>query len=148
VNRISWQEYFMNIAKVVGTRSTCLRRQVGAVIVKDKRILTTGYNGIPSGLEHCTPISCFRMANDIPSGEKLDLCDGIHAEQNAIIHAAKHGINIDGSELYITLFPCFTCAKMIINSGIRKIYVLEDFNNPASKNILEKAGIKWEIING
>ena len=108
--RISWDDYFMEIAGVVAKRSTCLRRQVGAVLVKDKHILATGYNGAPKGLKHCSDTGCMRQ--DIPSGERHELCRAIHAEQNAIVQAARHGVKIDSCTLYCTLAPCSLGAKM------------------------------------
>ena len=120
--RKSWDEYFMEIAEIVKTRSTCLRRQVGAVIVKDNRIITTGYNGAPSGLRHCTDIGgCERERLHIPSGQRHELCRALHAEQNAIIQAAKVGVSTEGATIYITLQPCVICAKMLVNAGITRI---------------------------
>jgi dCMP deaminase len=120
--RPSWEEYFMEIARVVATRSTCLRRQVGAVVVKNRQILATGYNGVPRGIEHCDVRGCLRDQLGIPSGERYELCRGLHAEQNAIIQAAYHGVAVNESELFSTLQPCVTCAKMIINAGITAVY--------------------------
>jgi dCMP deaminase len=117
--RPDWGPYFMEIARIVSMRSTCLRRNVGAVIVKDKRILASGYNGAPSGLKHCAEVSCLREKLNIASGERHELCRGLHAEQNAIIQAAYHGVSINGAELYCTHLPCSICIKMLINAGIR-----------------------------
>ena len=111
----------MEIAHLVKRRATCLRRQVGAVLVKDKNILATGYNGTPSGIQHCLDRGCLREQMGIPSGERHEICRGLHAEQNAIIQAAKHGTNIDGATLYCTNQPCGICAKMIINAGVKHI---------------------------
>lgn len=145
--RASWDEYFMEIAEVVKTRSTCLRRQVGAVIVKDNRIITTGYNGSPSGLDHCLDIGhCERQRLGIPSGQRHELCRALHAEQNAIIQAAKLGISTDGGTIYITLQPCVICAKMIINSGIVRIIHKGEYPDPLSKMILEEAKIDITAI--
>ncbi len=120
--RASWDQYFMEIAEIVKTRSTCLRRQVGAVIVKDNRIITTGYNGAPSGTHHCTDVgTCQRIELNVPSGERHELCRALHAEQNAIIQAANIGVSTEGATLYVTLQPCVICAKMSINAGIKKI---------------------------
>ena len=117
--RASWDEYFMQIVEVVKTRSTCLRRQVGAVIVKDNRIITTGYNGAPSHLKHCTELGgCEREKMGIPSGQRHELCRALHAEQNAIIQAAKLGNTTEGATLYVNVQPCVICAKMLINAGI------------------------------
>jgi len=140
--RPSWNRYFMDIAKLVAKRSTCLRRQVGAILVKDKRILATGYNGAPSGLAHCTVIGCYRQKHNIPSGERHELCRGLHAEQNAIIQAAYHGISIKGATLYCTNMPCIICTKMLINSGIKKIYYLEGYADPLAREMMKEAGIE------
>ena len=123
--RPSWDSYFMQLAQVVAGRSTCLRRQVGAVMVKDRQILSTGYNGSPSGLLHCDEIGCLRQSLSVPSGERMEICRAVHAEQNALIQAAKHGVAIDGADLYCTHQPCVQCTKMMINVGIRRVvYIL------------------------
>ncbi len=140
-NRPSWDEYFMRIAQLAATRSTCLRRQVGAVIVKDKRVLSTGYNGSPSGLEHCLNVGCLREQMNIPSGERHELCRAIHAEQNAIIQAATSGVSIEGATLYSTTYPCVLCAKMIINAGIRTIYITDGYPDDLSKQLIDEAGL-------
>ncbi|PLX98949.1 MAG: cytidine deaminase [Desulfuromonas sp.] len=148
MDRPSWEEYFMDIAKLVAKRSTCLRRQVGAVIVKDKNILATGYNGTPSGITHCSETGCLREQLKIPSGERHELCRGLHAEQNVIVQAAKHGINIDGSTLYCTSSPCIICSKMIINSGIKEIVYLDGYPDILSKDILAESEIDFRVFNG
>ena len=141
--RVSWDEYFMQIAEIVKTRSTCLRRQVGAVIVKDNRIITTGYNGAPSGLKHCTEIGgCERQRLNIPSGQRHELCRALHAEQNAIIQAAKIGVSTEGATIYITLQPCVICAKMLVNAGITRIVHKGEYPDELSRSILEEAGIE------
>ena len=117
-NRPSWDEYFMKMANDVATRTTCLRRGVGAVIVKDRRILATGYNGVPTGLTHCSETGCLREQLGVPSGQRHEICRGLHAEQNAIIQAARYGINIAGATIYVNTQPCVVCAKMLINAGI------------------------------
>jgi dCMP deaminase len=132
----------MQIAHLVATRSTCIRRRVGAVIVKDKRILSTGYNGAPSGLLHCLDIGCLRDKLKIPSGERQELCRGLHAEQNAIIQGAMYGVSLMGSVIYVTNQPCITCAKMLIQSGIIKIYYQGDYPDPLSLEMLDEAGIE------
>jgi len=132
----------MHITRQVARRSTCLRRQVGAVIVQDKRILTTGYNGPPTGLAHCEEVGCIRQQMDVPSGERTELCRGLHAEQNAIIQAALHGVRIAGSDIYITLQPCVLCAKMLINAGIRRIVYDGDYPDELARRMLAEAGIK------
>jgi dCMP deaminase len=139
--RPSWDEYFMRIAMLASTRSTCLRRQVGAVIVKDKKVVATGYNGAPSGLKHCLDIGCLREEMGIPSGQRHELCRAIHAEQNAIIQAATSGVSIKGGILYSTTFPCILCAKMLVNSGIHEIYISEGYPDELSKQILDEAGV-------
>lgn len=120
--RPTWDEYFMQMAQVVAGRSTCLRRQVGAVIVKDKQILSTGYNGSPSGLTHCVQTGCLRQKLGIPSGERTEICRAVHAEQNALVQAAKHGVSISGSDIYTTVQPCVLCTKLIINAGIKRVF--------------------------
>ncbi len=129
-SRMSWDEYFMEIAELVGRRTTCLRRQVGAIAVMNRRILTTGYNGAPAGIRHCLERGCLRESKNIPSGERHELCRGVHAEQNCIIQAAMHGIRLEGATMYITTFPCVTCAKMIINAGFSKIIYDNPSGNP------------------
>jgi len=140
--RPSWHEYFMRIAMLAATRSTCLRRQVGAVIVKDKKVLATGYNGSPSGLKHCLDVGCLRDQMGIPSGQRHELCRAIHAEQNAIVQAATSGVSIKGGILYSTTFPCILCAKMLVNAGIKEIYIAEGYPDDLSKEILDEAGVE------
>jgi len=142
--RPSWHHYFMDITERVASRSTCLRRAVGAVVVKDKRILTTGYNGAPSNIRHCRETGCLRERLNVASGERHELCRGIHAEQNAIIQAAYHGVSIKDSTLYCTNLPCSICAKMIINAGIRKIIYLSGYADALSEAMLTEARV--EII--
>ncbi|HZX20934.1 MAG TPA: dCMP deaminase family protein [Clostridia bacterium] len=144
--RPSWDEYFMEIAEVVKTRSTCLRRQVGAVIVKDKQILSTGYNGAPTGLKHCEEVGCLRQQLNIPSGEKHELCRGLHAEQNAIIQASLHGVKIEGATIYVTTQPCSVCAKMLINSGIKRLVYTGDYPDELADQMLKESGIVIEKI--
>lgn len=144
MSRPSWPEYFMAITKMVAKRSTCLRRHVGAILVKDKRILASGYNGAPTGLKHCDEVGCLREQLSVPSGERHELCRGLHAEQNAIIQAAYHGIIIRGSTLYCTNRPCIICSKMLINAGIKKIIYGKGYNDPLADQILEEANIKIE----
>ncbi|PIP36596.1 MAG: cytidine deaminase [Desulfobacterales bacterium CG07_land_8_20_14_0_80_52_14] len=139
--RPSWETYFMDIATLVARRSTCLRRSVGAIIVKDKRILTTGYNGAPSGIRHCLETGCIREQMGLASGERHELCRGIHAEQNAIIQAALHGVSIKGADLFCTNLPCAICAKMLINAGIRKIYYKSGYADHMSTQMFEEGGV-------
>ena len=141
-HRPSWEEYFMDIAVLVSRRSTCLRRAVGALIVKDKRILSTGYNGAPSGIRHCGEIGCLRETMNVASGQRHELCRGIHAEQNAIIQAAYHGVSIQNATLFCTNLPCSICTKMIINAGIRKIYYQSGYADELSTDLLPEAGIE------
>jgi len=132
----------MTIAEMVAKRSTCLRRHVGAILVKDKRILATGYNGAPAGLKHCEEVGCIRQNASIPSGERHELCRGLHAEQNAIIQAAYHGISIAGSTLYCTNKPCVICSKMLINAGIVKIIYEKGYDDPLADQMITEAGIE------
>ena len=141
VNRPTWEEYFMDITRLVAKRATCLRRQVGAVLVMDKRLLATGYNGAPSGLAHCLEVGCLREKNQIPSGERHELCRGLHAEQNVIIQAAFHGIRIQGATLYCTTLPCVICTKMIINAGIKEIIYESGYADDLSRQMLLEARI-------
>ncbi len=132
----------MTITNVVARRSTCLRRHVGAILVKDRRILATGYNGAPAGLRHCEDAGCLREDSSIPSGERHELCRGLHAEQNAIIQAAYHGIPIVGSIIYCTNKPCAICTKMLINAGIKRICYQEGYDDPLADQMLTEAGIE------
>ncbi|MCD6185872.1 MAG: cytidine/deoxycytidylate deaminase family protein [Deltaproteobacteria bacterium] len=141
-DRPSWEKYFMDIAFLVAKRSTCLRRSVGAVLVKNKRILATGYNGAPSGIRHCSETGCLREKLNVPSGERHELCRGIHAEQNSIIQAALHGVSIKGATLFCTNRPCSICAKMIINAGITKIYFHDGYADAISEEMLKEAGVE------
>ena len=141
-NRPTWDEYFMDIAFVVASRSTCIRRQVGAVIVKEKRLLTSGYNGAPSSLEHCITRSCLREANKVPSGERHELCRGIHAEQNAVVQAALYGVAISGATVYCTHQPCSACTKILINAGIKRIVYKHGYPDNLSQELLSEAGIE------
>jgi len=142
MERPSWPEYFMAITKLVAKRSTCLRRSVGAILVKEKRILATGYNGAPAGVRHCEEVGCVRENASIPSGTRHELCRGIHAEQNVIIQAAYHGISIRDATLYCTNKPCVICSKMIINAGIKKIYYGEGYDDALSEQLFGEAGLE------
>ena len=141
-DRPSWEQYFMDITQLVAKRSTCLRRSVGAVIIKNKRILTTGYNGAPSNIKHCIEAGCLREDLKVASGERHELCRGIHAEQNAIIQAAFHGVSIKDATLFCTNQPCSICAKMIINSGIKQIYYLSGYADTLSQVMLKEAAVE------
>ncbi|HSL93845.1 MAG TPA: cytidine/deoxycytidylate deaminase family protein [Bacillota bacterium] len=140
--RPSWDQYFMSIAELVAGRATCLRRQIGAVIIMDRRILTTGYNGVPSGIAHCDMTGCLREQLNVPSGERHELCRGLHAEQNAIIQAAYSGVSIKGASIYITHFPCVVCAKMIINAGISEVIYGKYYPDTLSEQLLAAAGMR------
>lgn len=144
--RPDWDKYFMEIANVVAKRSTCIRRKVGCVLVRDKHILTTGYNGAPTGMKHCIDVGCLRDELKIPSGERHELCRAIHAEANAIIQAALHGISTKGSVLYVTTTPCIMCAKMLVQAGIVKVYCAGIYGETQGVKILEEANIEVIFI--
>lgn len=140
--RPTWDEYFLEVAHLVSKRSTCLRRRVGAVLVKDKKILATGYNGAPSGLKHCSDTGCIREKMRIPSGQRHELCRGLHAEQNVLLQAALYGVSTKGSVLYVTNQPCVICAKMLINAGIEEIVISSGYPDDLSRKFLKEAGVK------
>ncbi len=139
--RPSWDEYFMDITALVAGRATCLRRRVGAVLVREQRIVATGYNGAPVGVRHCLEVGCLRAQMGIPSGERHELCRGLHAEQNAIIQAALYGVSIEGAILYCTTMPCIICTKMLINSRIQEIVYREGYPDQLAADMLAEAGI-------
>ncbi len=145
--RLSWDEYFMEITHLVAKRSTCMRRQVGAVIVRDRRILATGYNGAPRGLAHCADIGCLREKMGVPSGRMQELCRGLHAEQNAIIQAALFGVSIENSMIYTVTQPCVVCAKMIINSGIKRVVFNDFYPDQLAEEMFEEANVELVNIN-
>ncbi|HEY8909485.1 MAG TPA: dCMP deaminase family protein [Desulfosporosinus sp.] len=140
--RPSWDSYFMQLAQVVAGRSTCLRRQVGAVMVKDRQILSTGYNGSPSGLIHCDEIGCLRQSLNVRSGERMEICRAVHAEQNALIQAAKHGVAIAGADLYSTHQPCVQCTKMLINVGIRRVVYIHPYPDTLADVMAREADLE------
>ncbi len=140
--RPNWDEYFLDIAALIARRATCRRRSVGAVLVKDRRILATGYNGAPTGLRHCLDLGCLREQQNIPSGERHELCRGLHAEQNSIIQAAFHGVSVKDATLYCTNYPCVICAKMIINAGIARIIFREGYSDQLSQEMLREATVE------
>jgi len=140
--RPSYDEYFMEMAHVVAKRSTCLRRKVGAILVKEKHILSTGYNGAPKGFKHCAETGCLREDQNIPSGERHELCRGLHAEQNAIIQAAVFGTSIKGSVLYCTNTPCVVCVKMLINAGVIEIIYAGEYPDDLAKRMLAESNLK------
>lgn len=146
--RPSWDEYFMDMLEVVKTRSTCIRRQVGAIIVKDHKIISTGYNGAPKGLNHCTKDTCIRLKNNIKSGERHELCRATHAEQNAIISAATMGVSVEGADIYITDSPCILCSKMLINAGIKRIVYKGNYPDEFSMELLKEAGVEVVKYDG
>jgi dCMP deaminase len=147
-SRPSWETYFMDITSLVAKRATCLRRAVGAIIVKDKRMLATGYNGAPSGVRHCAEVGCLRERLNVQSGTRHELCRGIHAEQNAIIQAALHGVSVKGADLFCTNQPCSICAKMIINAGIATIYYRSGYADELAREMLAEAAIDMIQIAG
>jgi dCMP deaminase len=146
IKRPSWDEYFMKAAFLVCERSTCLRRKVGAVLVKDKQILATGYNGAPKGIRHCDETGCLRQKLNVPSGQRHEICRGLHAEQNVILQAALHGVSTNSSTLYITNVPCNICAKMIINAGIKEVIVLDQYPDKMALGFLKEAKVKLRKI--
>lgn len=142
MKRKSWDCYFLDIARLVSERSTCLRRKVGAVLVRDKRILCTGYNGAAHGLAHCEEVGCVREQLGIRPAERIEVCRGIHAEQNALVQAATFGVSVAGAVLYCTHEPCVTCAKMLINAGIREFVVGNKYPDRFARKMLKEAGVK------
>ena len=147
MKRPTWDEYFMEMAELTAKRSTCSRRQVGAVIVRDNRAVATGYNGAPRGLAHCEEKGgCLRQQLNVPSGQRHELCRALHAEQNAIISAASMGNAIEGGTIYITHQPCVICAKMIVNAGIKRIVVREGYPDELAMEILDEAGLTVERL--
>jgi len=145
-SRPNWDEYFLSIARLVSKRSTCLRRKVGALLVKDKRILATGYNGAPSGVKHCEITGCLREKLKIPSGQRQELCRGLHAEQNAFLQAALHGVSVEGAKIYATTQPCIICAKMLINAGIKEIVIAGHYPDKMARDFLKEAKIKTRVL--
>lgn len=141
-SRPGWNEYFMEISRMVATRSTCMRRKVGALLVLENRILATGYNGSPTGLRHCDEVGCIRDRQGVDSGRDLHLCRGSHAEANLITQCAKFGIRAEGSTLYINTSPCSLCMKLLINVGVRKIYYRELYNDYLALELAREAGIE------
>ena len=146
VIRPDWDSYFMKLALLVAERSTCLRHHVGAVIVREKRILTTGYNGAAKGVKDCVELGCLRNSLNIPSGQRHEICRAIHAEQNAIIQAGLHGININGATIYCTHSPCILCAKMLVNAGIQRFVMCTEYADPSFKSLFNEAKIKYDKI--
>ena len=145
MTRPTWEEYFMEIARQVATRAVCMRRHVGAVIVRDRQILATGYNGPPSGVAHCDQVGCIREELGIPSGQRQEICRGLHAEQNAIIQAALHGVSTAGATIYVTHQPCVTCAKMIINAGIVEAVCENGYPDEMARDMLDEAHVALSV---
>lgn len=145
--RPSWDEYFSRITREVASRSTCLRRQVGAILVLDKRVLASGYNGAPRGVRHCSEAGCMRAAHNVPSGTRHEWCRGLHAEMNVLIQAANHGIRVQDATLYSTIFPCSLCAKMLINGGIVRVVAQGDYADPLAKEMFAEAGVKVDLFD-
>jgi len=141
-DRPSWDEYFLDLADLAASRSTCLRRHVGAVLVRRERIISTGYNGAPRGLGHCLDLGCLRAELKIPSGQRYELCRGVHAEQNAIINAAYYGISTEATVLYCTNQPCIICARILINAGILRVVHRGDFEDNLALQFMQEAGIE------
>ncbi|OGC03993.1 cytidine deaminase [candidate division WOR-1 bacterium RIFOXYA12_FULL_43_27] len=146
MKRPSWDEYFLKITFDAAERATCVKRKVGAIIVKNNRILSTGYNGAPKGLEHCTEATCLRKKLNIPSGERHELCRGLHAEQNAIIQAAVYGVNIEGGTLYCTFQPCVICVKMMLNAGIKRLVYKGDYPDKLAEAMLKESKMEVERV--
>ena len=146
MERPSWDKYFMDMAKLAATRSTCLSRQVGAVIVKDKCVISTGYNGASKGSKHCTEIGCIRKKLNIPSGQQLDLCRAVHAEQNALVQAARSGTSTKDAVIYITVTPCFQCAKMLVNAGIKEVVVEGVYPDERTQELFKEVGVNIRKI--
>lgn len=140
--RPDWHTYFMEFARLAQSRSVCMRRKVGAVIVRDRMIMATGYNGVPKGVSHCDVVGCLRDQLNVPSGQRHELCRGLHAEQNAIIQAAFHGVKIRNGDMYCTFRPCLICVKMIINAGIRRVFFLADYADEMTEAMAAEAGLE------
>ena len=146
MERPNWNEYFMRMAELAAERSTCIRRSVGAVLVKNKRVLATGYNGAPKNLKHCEETGCLRSQMNIPSGERHEICRGVHAEQNLIAQAGVHGVKTEGATVYCTNQPCIICAKLLINSGIDQIYYKNSYEDEFTKKIIDQSDVDLQMI--
>ncbi|GAB7023883.1 deoxycytidylate deaminase [Salidesulfovibrio brasiliensis] len=146
--RMPWPDYFMKIAHLVAQRSTCTRRAVGAIAVMEKRVVATGYNGVPSDVAHCEEVGCIRETMKVPSGQRHELCRGLHAEQNVIIQAATHGLCLRGCDIYCTTQPCLICTKMLINCGVRNIYYAEHYPDELAESMLAEANVHHELLSG
>ncbi|MBU1611514.1 MAG: dCMP deaminase family protein [Proteobacteria bacterium] len=148
MSRMPWPEYFMKIAHLVAERSTCLRRKVGAVAVRDKRMLATGYNGAPIGLAHCEEVGCLREQLKVPSGERHELCRALHAEQNILTQCAVHGVVLKGADIYCTTQPCLICAKLLINCQVNAIWYAESYPDSLTEQFLTESGITFGLLEG
>lgn len=147
MDRISWDEYFMEMTDLISKRSTCIRRQVGSIIVsKNNQILSTGYNGSPKGITHCDSLGCMRQTLNVPSGERHELCRAVHAEANSIVQCAVHGVSTEGATIYVNTSPCSMCMKLIINAGIKRIVVRDSYPDELSKELLLESGIKCVVM--
>lgn len=144
--RIGWDEYFMQMVSITLKRSTCLRRQAGAVLVKQNRVISTGYNGVPRGLEHCEVVGCLRNKLKIPSGQRQEICRAAHAEENTIVQCALHGVSTKGATLYTTFTPCTQCAKMIINAGIKRVVCASNYPDELGTQLLKESDIQLDIF--
>ncbi|MCC3145724.1 cytidine/deoxycytidylate deaminase family protein [Halanaerobium sp. Z-7514] len=143
LERPNWNEYFMEMAELVAKRATCLRRRVGAVLVKDRKVLATGYNGAPKAISHCEETGCLRTELEIPSGERHEICRGVHAEQNLVAQAAFHGVKTEGSTVYCTNQPCVICTKILINAGIKKIYYKNSYADKFAEKLLNESQVEF-----
>ena len=141
--RPSWDEYFMEMAELAATRATCLRRKVGAVLVKNKKVLATGYNGAPMDIEHCETAGCLREEMNVPSGERHEICRGVHAEQNLVAQAAIHGVKTEDSTVYCTHQPCIICTKILINAGVNKIYFKNSYSDEFAEKLLDQSNVEF-----
>jgi dCMP deaminase len=146
-NRPSWHQYFMDMAYLASKRSTCLRRKVGAIIVFENQIISTGFNGAPKHVRHCSETGCMRADLKVPSGQRHELCRGVHAEQNAVIQAAVNGASIKGAVVYCTNQPCVICSKILINAEIETIYIAEPYEDKLAQELLAEAGIDMNLVD-
>ena len=143
MNRPDWDDYFMEMAELAAKRASCLRRKVGAVLVKNKKVLATGYNGAPKDITHCEVTGCLREKLEVPSGQRHEICRGVHAEQNLVAQAAFHGVKTEGSTVYCTHQPCIICTKILINAGVEKIYFKNPYSDPFAEKLLEESKVKF-----
>ncbi|MFW5809530.1 MAG: deoxycytidylate deaminase [Halanaerobium sp.] len=143
MNRPDWNEYFMEMAELAATRASCIRRKVGAVLVKNKKVLATGYNGAPKDIPHCEVTGCLREKLEIPSGQRHEICRGVHAEQNLVAQAAFHGVKAEGATVYCTHQPCIICTKILINAGVEKIYFKNPYSDPFAEKLLEESKVEF-----